>query len=158
MYGRGKLAINGPKETDMTIAEIQPITCTLTPSCACAGAAKPAAQEPPGAKAAGAAAMTLSTGALACGACCVLPFTLPATILASIGPLLSAFIHMRWWLMALSVIAIIGAWGWLAWQMRRTGRKPSMSTLAMMTASTLLVTVSLLWPLIEKPLIHALRA
>jgi cytochrome bd-type quinol oxidase subunit 2 len=140
----------------MTIAGPSSIACTLTPPCACA--AERVAQEPTGAKAAGAAAMTLSTGALACGACCVLPFTLPATILASIGPLLSAFIHMRWWLAAVSVIAVIGAWGWIAWQMRRTGRKPSLATLTMMMASTLLVTGSLLWPLIEKPLIHALRA
>ncbi|WP_407154279.1 hypothetical protein [Bradyrhizobium sp. STM 3557] len=141
----------------MTVAKTQPIACTLTPPCACTSFARPATKEPTGAKAA-AAAMTLSTGALACGACCVLPFTLPATILASIGPLLSAFIHMRWWLTALSVIAIIGAWGWLAWQMRRTRRRPSISTLAMMTASTLLVTISVLWPLIEKPLIRALPA
>ena len=141
----------------MTLAETQPVACTLAPPCACASSVEPATKEPTGARAAGAAAMTLSTGALACGACCVLPFTLPAAILASIGPLLSAFIHMRWWLMALSIIAVVGAWGWLAWQLRRTERKPSISTLAMMMASTLIVAISLLWPLIEKPLIHALR-
>jgi hypothetical protein len=140
----------------MTTAETQLIACTLTPPCACS--AKPAATKPDGTKAVSVTAMTLSTGGLACVACCVLPFTLPATVLASTGALLSAFIHMRWWLMALSVIAVIGAWGWIAWQTRRTGRKPSMTVLAMMTASTLFMTVSLLWPLIEKPLIHALRA
>jgi hypothetical protein len=142
----------------MTTADTQPIACALTPSCACASSAKSAAKEPAGAKAAGAAAMTLSTSGLACVACCVLPFTLPATILASTGALLSAFIHMRWWLLALSVIAVITAWGWLGWQIRQTGRKPSTGTLTMMTVSTLLMTISLLWPLIEKPLMRALRA
>jgi len=142
----------------MTIAETQPIACTLTPRCACASPANPPATEPVGAKAAGATALTLSVGGLACGACCVLPFTLPATILASTGSLLSALIHMHWWLTLLSVTAVVGAWGWIARQMRRTRRKPSLTTLAMMTASTLLMTVSLLWPLIEKPLIRALRA
>jgi hypothetical protein len=130
-------------------------------SCACASSAsivKIPAKEPPGSKAAGAAAMTLSTGAVACGACCVLPFTLPATVLASTGSLLSSFVHMHWWFTVLSVLAVMGAWGWIAWQMRRTGRKPATATLVMMTASTVFMMVSLMWPLIEKPLIRVLRA
>ncbi|SDJ27572.1 hypothetical protein SAMN05216338_104475 [Bradyrhizobium sp. Rc2d] len=126
-------------------------------ACACS-AAKIAANEPSGAKAAGAAAMTLSTGALACGACCVLPFTLPATLIASTGSLLSSFVHMHFWMTALSVLAVAGAWGWLGWQVRRTGKRPAFSTLAMMTASSLFMTISVLWPLIEKPLIRALGA
>jgi hypothetical protein len=128
-------------------------------SCACASSALiVSSKEPPGSKAAGATAMTLSTGALACGACCVLPFTLPATVLASTGSLLSSLVHMHWWMTALSVLAVMGAWGWIAWQMRRTGRKPATATMMMMTASTLFMAVSLMWPLIEKPLIRALRA
>ena len=142
----------------MTIAEIEPTACTLTPPCPCASSAIPMATEPAGAKAAGATALTLSVGGLACAACCVLPLALPATILASTGALLSALFHLRWWLTALSVIAVIGAWGWIGCQMRRTKRKPSLGTLLLMMASTLLMTVSLLWPLIEKPLIQALRA
>lgn len=128
------------------------------PSCACATGLKTASKEPPGTKAAGVTAVTLATGAIACGACCVLPFALPATVLASTGSLLSSFVRMHWWITALSVLAVMGAWGWIAWQMRRTGRKPSFSTLVMMAASTVLMTVSVLWPLIEKPLIRALRA
>src|SRR5450755_4679783 len=59
-------------------------------SCACAMSAsvvKTPSKEPPGSKAAGVTAVTLSTGAVACGVCCVLPFALPATILASTGSL-----------------------------------------------------------------------
>ena len=130
-------------------------------SCGCASSAsvvKIPSNEPPRLKAAGAAAMTLSTGAVACGVCCVLPFALPATVLASTGSLLSSFVHMQWWITGLSVLAVMGAWGWIAWQTRRTGRKPATATLVMMTASTVFMTVSLMWPLIEKPLIRALRA
>jgi hypothetical protein len=128
-------------------------------SCACASSALTvSAKEPPGSKAAGAAAMTLSTGALACGACCVLPFTLPVTLLASTGSVLSSLVRMHWWMTALSVLAVMGAWGWIAWQGRRSGRKPATMTLVMMTASTVFMAVSLMWPLIEKPLIRAIRA
>jgi len=116
---------------------------------------KTVSKKPPGTKAAGVTAVTLATGAIACGACCVLPFTLPATVLASTGSLLSSFVRMHWWITALSVLAVLGAWGWIAWQTRRTGRKPSFSTLLTMAAS---MTVSLLWPFIEKPLFRALRA
>jgi len=126
-------------------------------SCACS-TAKPTAKEPPGARAAGATAMTLSAGAVTCGACCVLPFMLPASILAGTGSVLSTLVHMQWWLTPLSVLAVAGGWGWLAWQMRRTGRKPATMTLVLMMASTLLMTASLMWPLIERPLIRALRA
>ncbi|UFZ02344.1 hypothetical protein LQG66_23990 [Bradyrhizobium ontarionense] len=126
------------------------------PSCACS-TAKPA-KEPPGARAAGATAMTLSTSAVACGACCVLPFALPASVLAGTGSVLATLVHMQWWITVLAVLSVTGAWGWLAWQMRRTGRKPTTMTLVMMTASTVLMTASLMWPLIEKPLIRALRA
>ena len=55
---------------------------------ACAPSAsvvKTPSKEPPGSKAAGVMAATLSTGAVACGVCCVLPSALPATVLASIG-------------------------------------------------------------------------
>ena len=128
-------------------------------SCGCStSASKTPSKEPPGSKTAGVAAITLSTGAVACGACCVLPFTLPATVLASTGSLLSSFVHMHWWITALSVLAVVAAWGWIAWQTRRTGRKPAFSTLFMMAASTIFMTISVMWPLIEKPLIRALRA
>lgn len=126
-------------------------------ACACTST-KPSAKEPPGARAAGAAAMTLSTGAIACGACCLLPFTLPATVLAGTGSVLSSLVHMHIWLTGLALLAVVGAWGWLVWQIRRTGRRPAMTTLAMMTASTLFMVISVMWPLLEKPIIRALRA
>ena len=130
-------------------------------SCACATSAsvvKTPSKEPPGSKAAGVTAVTLSTGAVACGVCCVLPFALPATILASTGSLLALLVKMHVWVTILAILSVVGAWGWIAWQTRRTRRKPAISTLFMMGASTMLLTVAVLWPLLEKPIIRMLRA
>jgi hypothetical protein len=158
------LTITAPEEARGMVDELfkaflagAPTSPATPRSCACS-TTKKIVKEPPGARAAGATAMTLSTGAVTCGACCVLPFMLPATVLAGTGSILSSLVHMQWWITVFSVAAVVGAWGWLAWQMHRTGRKPATATLVMMTVSTVLMTVSLMWPLIEKPLIRALRA
>jgi hypothetical protein len=129
-------------------------------SCACSPSppiAKTASKEPPGSKAAGVTAVTLATGAVACGVCCVLPFALPAAVLASTGSLLAMFVKMHLWVTILAILSVAGAWGWIVWQMRRTSRKPALSTLFMMGAATVLLTVAVLWPLLEKPLIRVLR-
>jgi 4-amino-4-deoxy-L-arabinose transferase-like glycosyltransferase len=102
--------------------------------------------------------MTLSTGALACGVCCVLPFALPAAMLASTGAVLAWFVKIQLWAKILAVLAVVGAWGWIAWQSRRTRRKPARSTLVMMGMATTILTVSMLWPLLEMPIIRMLRA
>jgi hypothetical protein len=131
------------------------------PSCGCAtsaSAVKTPSKVPPGSKAAGVTAMTLSTGAVACGLCCVLPFALPATILASTGSLLALLVKMHVWVTILAILSVVGAWGWIAWQTRRTRRKPAISTLFTMGAATMLLTVAVLWPLLEKPIIRMLRA
>jgi len=131
------------------------------PPCACASrapAAKARANDVPGSKAAGVTAMTLSTGAVACGVCCVLPFALPAAVLASTGTVLAWLVSVHVWVTALAVLVVLGAWGWIAWQSGRTRRRPATSTLVMMALSTTLLTVAVLWPLIEKPLIRMLRA
>jgi hypothetical protein len=130
-------------------------------SCACATPAsvvKSSSKEAPGSKAAGFTAVTLSTGAVACGVCCVLPFALPATILASTGSLLALLVKMHVWVTILAILSVVGAWGWIAWQTRRTRRKPAISTLSTMGAATMLLTVAVLWPLLEKPIIRMLRA
>ncbi|MGY4299888.1 hypothetical protein ACVWXN_007983 [Bradyrhizobium sp. i1.4.4] len=134
--------------------ESQPSSCACTNS---VSVAEPTAIEPPGSRAAGLTAMTLSTGAIACGACCILPFTLPATVLAGTGSVLAWFVHMHLWVTILAIVAVVGAWSWIALQIRRTRRKPAMSTLVMLASSTVLTTAAVLWPLIEKPLIRMLR-
>jgi len=137
------------------------VNAPASSSCACATSGSVVtgtSKEPPGSKAAGVTAMTLSTGALACGVCCVLPFALPATIVASTGAVLAWFVKIQVWAKILAVVSVLGAWGWIAWQSRRTGRKPAPSTLVMMGIATTLLTVATLWPLLEKPLIRMLRA
>lgn len=130
-------------------------------SCACstAGSGSTAASKLPlGSKAAGVTAITLSTGALACGVCCVLPFALPAAMLASTGAVLAWFAKVQLWAKIFAVLTVVGAWGWIAWQSRRTRRKPALSTLMVMGLATTVLTVSMLWPLLEKPIIRLLRA
>ena len=130
-------------------------------SCACTSTASAAtipAKAAPGTKAAGVTAVTLSAGAVACGVCCVLPFALPAALLASIGTLLAWFVKMHLWVTILAILSMVGAWGWVSWQSRRTRRRPATSTLFTMAAATVLLTVAVLWPLIERPIIQALRA
>lgn len=130
-------------------------------SCACtttASVVKGPSKAPPGTKAAGVTAVTLSTGAVACGICCVLPFALPAAVLASTGSVLAWFVKVHVWVTFLAILSVIGAWGWIAWQTRRTRRRPATSTLFMMAAATVLLMVAVLWPLIERLLIQVLRA
>lgn len=81
----------------------------------------------------------------------------PATVLASTGTLLAWLINAHVWVTLLAIVSVVGAWAWIAWQSRRTGRRPATSTLVMMTASTLLLNIAVLWPLIETPLTGVLR-
>jgi len=157
------LTITAPetaREAADTLFEQFVASAPVPSSCACATSAsvvRTSSKEPPGSKAAGITAVTLSTGAVACGVCCVLPFALPATILASTGALLAWFVKLHVWVTILAILSVVGAWGWIAWQTRRTRRKPAISTLFMMGTATVLLTVAVLWPLLEKPLIRMLR-
>jgi hypothetical protein len=158
-----RLTVTGPeraREAADTLFEQFVANAPAPSSCACAASAsvvKTSSKEPPGSKAAGVTAATLSTGAVACGVCCVLPFALPATVLAGVGPLLAWFVTMHLWVTILALLSVVGAWSWIGWQTRRTRRKPAKSTLFMMGAATVLLTVAVLWPLLEKPLIRMLR-
>jgi len=125
--------------------------CTAPPPHAMSSAVKQS-----GAKAAGWAAITLATGAVACGACCVLPFALPAAVLAGTGSILALFADAHAWVTGLAIFAVIGAWGWIATQTVRTRCKPAPSTLYVVVAATALTGVAVLWPFIEPRLLSAL--
>jgi hypothetical protein len=130
-------------------------------ACACTAASASDATSPsvgkqPGAKAAGLAALTLATGAVACGACCVLPFALPAAVLAGGGSLLALLANAHAWVTGLAILAVIGACSWIAWQTVRTRRSPAASTLYVMVAATALLAIAALWPVIEPHLVRAL--
>ena len=130
-------------------------------SCGCASSkpdTKADPQEPAGVKTAGLTAATLATGAVACGACCVLPFALPATVLASTGGLIALVVKMHLWMTLLAIAAVAGAWAWIGWQSAKTRRRPARSTLVLMIGATAMLSVAVLWPLIEMPIIYLLRA
>ena len=130
-------------------------------ACACAGRAPATMRNPEkqiGAKAAGLTAVTLATGAVACGACCVLPLALPAVVLAGTGGILAWFADAHAWVTGLAMLAVIGAWGWIAWQTIQTRCQPAPSTLYLMAAATTLTALAILWPFIEPLLVRALMA
>jgi hypothetical protein len=153
-----RLAITAPesaREAADTLFEQFVATTPGQTGCARAAAAadvKSGLEKQPGEKAAGLTAVTLATGAVACGACCVLPFALPAAVLAGAGGVLAWFANMHVWITGLAILAVIGAWGWIAWQTRRTRCWPAASTLYGMVAATALTALAMLWPLIEGPL------
>jgi hypothetical protein len=125
-------------------------------SSACAGAAPPITGKQRGAKAAGLTAVTLATGAVACGACCVLPFALPAATLAGTGSILALLANAHAWVTGLAILAVIGAWSWVAWQTVRTRRSPAVSTLCVMLVATALLAIAVLWPAFDPHLVRAL--
>jgi hypothetical protein len=131
-------------------------------ACGCAppvsDAVTSGSERQPGTKAAGLTAVTLATGAVACGACCVLPFALPAAVLARAGGVVAWFANMHVWITGLAVLAVLGAWAWIAWQTRRTRCKPAASTLYVMVAATALMAIAVLWPVIEEGIVPLLRA
>jgi hypothetical protein len=102
-------------------------------------------------------AAVAAAGAVACGVCCVLPFALPAAILAISGGALAWFGSLLPWVRAVAGVAVIVGWLWVGWQTRRTQLRPARSTWLTMSAATVCLLVALAWPLIERPIIALLR-
>lgn len=110
-----------------------------------------------GNKTAGAAAIAASTAAVACVACCVLPLALPAAMLAMVGGTLALFAGAYRWLALLAVLAVVGAWIWVVYQSRSSGKRPARSTLVILGIATAMMALAMLWPAIEPQLIAMLR-
>ena len=129
-------------------------SCSLpterSPGCGCATKAKAG-----GGKAAGTAVATAMVAA-ACTACCVLPFTLPAVVLASAGSLIAVLDHAHGLMTKLSVAVVACAWGWIVWRSRTTGLKIRSSVLAAICAATMLTATAALWPVMKFAVFHAL--
>src|SRR5262245_20540593 len=77
----------------------------------------------------GASAALAATGALACGVCCVLPFVLPAAVLAVLGGVLGWFAKATPWAMSIALFAVLAGWTWVVLQSVQTKRQPARSTL-----------------------------
>jgi uncharacterized membrane protein YozB (DUF420 family) len=120
-----------------------------SPGCGCP------APKPVGGKAAATASVT-ALAAVACTACCVLPFTLPATLLALAGGSIAVLDHAHGWVTRLAVAAIIAGWLWIIWQRRKAGRPIARATMALMIAATLLTVTAASWPLLEPAVFKSL--
>ena len=127
-------------------------SCTLpsetSPGCGCTSRDRTG-------KIAGAATVT-ALAATACAACCILPFTLPAAVLAVAGGSIAMLGYAHVWLTRLAVATIVCAWAWIGWQRRRTGRAIARPALSLMVLATLLTSTAAAWPLIEPVAFHAL--
>jgi hypothetical protein len=121
-----------------------------SPVCGCA-TPRNADGKPPGkttGKVAGAVTVT-ALAAVACTACCLLPFTLPAVLLAAAGGSIAALDHAHGWITKLAIAVVVGAWLWIGWQVGRTRRPTTRSTMAFMVLATLLTATAASWPLLE---------
>ena len=96
-----------------------------------------------------ATALAAALVAAPCTACCVLPFVLPSAILAVAGGSIAVLDHAHGWVTQLAVATVIGAWLWIGWQRRKSGRTLTRTTMALMTVATLLTTTAASWPLLQ---------
>jgi fumarate reductase subunit D len=123
----------------------------ISPGCACATASTGKT----GVRMAGAATMT-ALAATACTACCILPFTLPAAVLAFAGGSISVLGYAHGWITKLAIAVVIGTWCWIGWQRWRNGRRITRVASALMIVATLLTVAAASRPLIEPAAFHAL--
>jgi len=141
---------NNHMENHMSVIgpSCSPGSATSAP-CACAP------KTTTGAGAAGAAAFT-ALAAAACTGCCILPFTLPAAILAVAGSSIALLDQAHVWMTWLAVAFGAGAWLWIGWQAWRHSRRVARSTLVMMVLASLLAGGEASWPLLEQPVFSAM--
>jgi hypothetical protein len=144
---------------NMTLDESAPVACTLDArpcitrdgTCGCAAASAPTD------RVVGASAALAATGALACSVCCVLPFALPATLLAASGGVIGWFARATPWATGLAFLAVLAGWTWVAVASARTRRKPARATLLTLGLATAVFAAALAWWHFERDIIHLLR-
>jgi hypothetical protein len=104
------------------------------------------------------AATSTAVAALACGVCCALPFALPAAALATFGGVIAAAARAYWWALGVAVLAVAGAWLWVARQSARSGGRPGRSTVVTIGVATVVLIAALSWSFVEARVITWLRA
>ena len=105
----------------------------------------------------GTVAATTSVAALACGVCCVLPLAIPAAMLGMFGGVIAWFAHAYSWLTPLATAAVAAGWLWVAYQTRRSRKRPARSTIGIMGFATLMMALAYMWPMFEGPISSLLR-
>jgi hypothetical protein len=108
-------------------------------------------------RAVGTVAATASVAALACGVCCVLPLAIPAAMLGTFGGVIAWFAHAYSWLTPIAVAALAGGWLWVAYQSKRSGKRPARATMVIMGFATAMMVLAYLWPHFEGPIASLLR-
>ena len=127
-------------------------------ACGCSGTSSGALAPTSKHRAAGVAAASGATAALACGVCCVLPFALPAALVANVGGALATFSGLYKGATWLAMAAVAGGWGWVAWQSARTGKRPARATLYSVATATVVLAIAYGWRFAEPRIIAALKA
>lgn len=96
-----------------------------------------------------AAAAATATAALACAAGCILPFALPAVVLAGTGGVIAWLVRAQGWMMILAVVAVAAGWIWVGLLSLRYRAKPALSTFGVMIAATLALALAAVWFALE---------
>ncbi len=100
-------------------------------------------------KVVGATAAVAATGAVACGVCCVLPFALPAAVLAIGGGTMAWFAQNQGEITRVAAVAVFAAWGWVGYHTHRTRTRPAIATLLAVGFATVMLVSALQWRLLE---------
>ncbi len=80
------------------------------------------------------ASAAAATGALACTVCGVLPFALPALVLAGTGGLIAWLAQAQGWMMWTAVAAVAAGWLWIGLHSLRHRAWPATPTIGVMVA------------------------
>ena len=134
----------------MNVIDFCALPSDTSPGCGCT-APRNTDGKPPGKATrtvAGAATVT-ALAAVACTAYCLLPFTLPAVLLAAGGGSIAVLDHTHGWMTKLAIGVVICAWLWIGWQVGRARRPAARSTMVLMILATLLTVTAASWPLLE---------
>jgi hypothetical protein len=95
-------------------------------------------------------AAATAVAAVACTVCCLAPLALPPVVLGTAGGFLVVLDHTHGWATKAAILAVIGAWIWLAWQVLRQGRRLTKSALVLMVVASVLAGAAGAWPLMER--------
>ncbi|MDE2271795.1 MAG: hypothetical protein KGJ94_07405 [Xanthomonadaceae bacterium] len=103
------------------------------------------------------AAGVAAAGALVCAACCVLPFALPAAVLAVAGGALAWLASVNEQAIVAAIALIATGWGWVAWQSWRARKRPATTSVLVMLAASAMLALAYSWPAIEPVVLGLLR-
>jgi hypothetical protein len=124
--------------------------------CGCAAKQYPNVSPRDNGKTAGGVALVSASCAVAACSACILPFALPAALLAGAGGAFASFYNASFWMTGLAVMAVGTAWVWIWRQSVRSRLRPARSTLTMMGVASGLVASALFWPRLEPEILRLL--